>query len=74
MAADKITATITEFCAMSGIGRSRVYELINAGVLESALIGERRFIIVDSYRRYVEQRLAAGGKMLRPGTRLVPSL
>ena len=50
---EPITATIPEFRRLSGIGRSRIYELLDAGQLESIHLGARRLIVVDSYRRLV---------------------
>jgi hypothetical protein len=56
---DRITATIPEFRRLSGIGRSRIYELLDAGELESIYVGARRLILVDSYRRLIERQRAA---------------
>ena len=64
-----ITAPVREFCALSGLGRTRVYELIGSGELESITIGKRRLIVLDSYRRLIEQRRAAGQKLPRPGAK-----
>ena len=35
-------------CAKVGIGRSKAYELANAGLLETVAIGNRRFVYLDS--------------------------
>jgi excisionase family DNA binding protein len=51
-----ITATIGEFCRISGIGRTRIYELIASGELDSISIGKRRLIVLDSYRRLIERQ------------------
>ena len=53
-----ITATIGSFCDISDIGRSKVYELLDAGDLESIKIGKRRLIVIDSYRRLIERQRA----------------
>jgi predicted DNA-binding transcriptional regulator AlpA len=53
-----ITAPIGEFCCMSGISRSRVYELIGDGSIESFTLGKRRLIVIDSYRRLIERQQA----------------
>jgi predicted DNA-binding transcriptional regulator AlpA len=53
---DIITATIPEFRRLSGISRSRIYELLDAGELESVHIGARRLVIVDSYRQLIERQ------------------
>ena len=51
-----ITATIGNFCEISDIGRSKVYELLDAGDLDSIKIGKRRLIVLDSYRRLIERQ------------------
>jgi excisionase family DNA binding protein len=56
---DRITAPVGEFCKLAGIGRSLVYEMIGDGRLDSILIGKRRLIVLDSYRRLVERSRAA---------------
>jgi excisionase family DNA binding protein len=45
---DRITATIDETCAATGIGRSSLYELIGKGEIASIKIGKRRLIDVKS--------------------------
>ena len=57
-----ITATIPEFRRLSGISRSRIYELLDRGEIESVHIGARRLIIIDSYRRLIKRRLAGDPK------------
>jgi hypothetical protein len=59
---DVITATIPRFREISGIGRSKIYELLDAGELESVHLGARRLIVIDSYRRLLGrlQREQAG--------------
>jgi excisionase family DNA binding protein len=42
-----------------GVGRTKVYELIAAGELESITIGRARRIPADSIRAYVERLRAA---------------
>lgn len=68
MEPDIITVPVGEpFKRISGLGHSRQYELLNAGELESIMIGRRRLIILESYRRLVERRQAEGKKLPRPG-------
>ena len=62
-----ITAPIGEFCILSGISRTIVYELIGRGELESVTIGKRRLVIIDSYRKMIERR--RGLKCARPGAK-----
>jgi hypothetical protein len=56
---DIITATIPRFREISGISRSRIYELLDAGELESVHVGARRLILIDSYRRMLARLRAA---------------
>jgi excisionase family DNA binding protein len=55
----QITATVSDFCHLTGIGRSLVYEMIGDGRLDSILIGKRRLIVLDSYRRLIERQRAS---------------
>jgi hypothetical protein len=55
-----ITCTIAAFVDLSGLGRSRIYELIDEGVIETIVIGKKRLVVLDSYRRLIDaQRTAA---------------
>jgi len=55
-----ITASIVNFCEMSDLGRSKVYELLDAGDLDSIKVGKRRLIILDSYHKLIERQRDAG--------------
>jgi excisionase family DNA binding protein len=59
ISSDLISTTIGDFCRLSGIGRSRVYELLDAGTLESVKIGKRRLILIDSYRKLIDHQRVA---------------
>lgn len=50
-----ITATVREFCALSGLGVTKTYEMIDDGSLNSVKIGKRRLIVIDSYRRLLDR-------------------
>src|SRR4051812_31893615 len=55
------------FQQKTGIGRSRQFELIAKGDLESVMVGRRRLIIVSSYHAYLDrlrQRERGEGKRL----------
>jgi len=54
-----ITATISRFREISGISRSRIYEMLDAGELESVHVGARRLILIDSYQRLLAKLKAA---------------
>jgi excisionase family DNA binding protein len=50
----KITATVREACQMTGLGKTKLYELIANGKIETTTVGRRRLINVESLRRLVE--------------------
>jgi excisionase family DNA binding protein len=45
--------TVNDAAAYSGIGRTRLYELIGTGDLEAIKAGKRTLIVADSLRRYL---------------------
>ena len=56
--AEPITASVKEFCRLSGLCRDKVYELIKDGTLDSFMCGKLRLISVDSYRRWVVEQIS----------------
>lgn len=42
------TCTINEACRAAGLGRTKLYELIRCGVLETSTVVRRRFVLVPS--------------------------
>jgi hypothetical protein len=52
---ERITSTVTQFIRRSGLGRTKVYEMLAAGELESAKLGATRVIIEQSYYRLLAQ-------------------
>lgn len=50
---EAITATVQRFLGISGRGKTKVWELIHDGTLETIVIGRRRLIVLDSYRRLI---------------------
>lgn len=48
--------------ALGGIGRTTIYELINARELTKVNIGARAFITDESLRAYVDRLTAAAAK------------
>ncbi len=65
-----ITATIPEFRRLTGISRSRTYELLEAGEIESIHIGSRRLILMESFHRLIERRRAAAQTVASQAPRL----
>ena len=48
---DRITCTIAEACAASGLGRTKIYEAIGDGRLRATKVDNRRLIFVASLLR-----------------------
>ena len=49
--AQRLACTIDEACRATGIGRTKLYEEISAGRIESVTIGKRRLVLVPSLLR-----------------------
>lgn len=50
-----ITATIKDFCVLSGLCRTQVYNMLRDGKIRGVKIGIRRLIVLDSYRDLLHQ-------------------
>jgi excisionase family DNA binding protein len=50
---DKLLYRPKEACAMLGIGRDKLYDLLRSGRLDSLKDGGARFITADALRAYV---------------------
>jgi excisionase family DNA binding protein len=46
--AQRLSCTVAEACAATGLGRTKLYELIGAGSVATTLIGRRRLVSVKS--------------------------
>lgn len=46
--AERITCTIDEACQATGLGRTKLYELIGSERLRTTTIGRRRLVLVSS--------------------------
>lgn len=51
----RLLLTPTEAAEALGIGRSKLYELMRAGLVESVLIGTARRVPEDALHAYVQQ-------------------
>ncbi|MFP5377353.1 MAG: helix-turn-helix domain-containing protein [Acidimicrobiia bacterium] len=66
---DKLLLTVEETAGLIGIGRTKVFELIASGVLESVRIGGARRVPTAAVADYVERlRSEAGGRRLETAT------
>lgn len=50
----RLTCTIPEACEVSGLGRTKLYELIGNGRLDTRTIGRRRLVVVRSLTGLLE--------------------
>lgn len=48
-----ITVSVNQACIMLGIGRTKMYELINGGQLKTGKVGRRTLVLTDSIRAFV---------------------
>ncbi len=55
----RLTVRIADAVTMLGIGRSKVYELIGTGEIETIKLGSATLILVDSITALVERRRRA---------------
>jgi excisionase family DNA binding protein len=51
---ERLTCTVAEACEATGLGRTKLYELIGDGRIDTATIGRRRLVKVRSLRRLLE--------------------
>lgn len=50
---ERPTCTIKEACRAVGLGRTKLYELINGGSLKTTTIGRRRLVLVPSLLKHL---------------------
>ena len=56
MSAEPICVRVATAVKLTGIGRSTLYELINAGEIETVKVGRSTFIRFQSLKRLFEKR------------------
>lgn len=54
--AELISVKIPEAVRLTGLSRSRIYELMRSGDIEYAKVGSSTLILVDSLRGFIKQR------------------
>jgi len=52
--AQRLTCTIAEACQATGLGRTKLYELIGDGCLVTTTIGRRRLVLVRSLQLLID--------------------
>jgi excisionase family DNA binding protein len=58
--AQRLSCTITEACEVTGLGRTKLYELIGSGCLATTTVGRRRLVLVRSLRTLLEANTSKG--------------
>jgi excisionase family DNA binding protein len=56
--AERFTCTINEACKVTGLGRTKLYEIIGAGHVATTAIGRRRLVVVRSLLSFLESRVS----------------
>jgi len=51
-----ITVRVRDACRLTGIGRSKLYELIAAGDIETIKVGRITLLLVSSLQRFIDQQ------------------
>jgi len=46
--AQRLTCTVAEACEVTGLGRTKIYELIGNGRVTTTTVGRRRLVMVQS--------------------------
>jgi excisionase family DNA binding protein len=71
--AQRLACTINEACRAIGLGRTKLYELISEGRVETTMIGRRRLVLVRSLLALVDENAAGGAVALHSETFAEPS-
>jgi excisionase family DNA binding protein len=57
--AERISCTIHEACEATGLGRTKLYELIGSGQLITTTVGRRRLVVVRSLLALLDPTMSA---------------
>lgn len=56
---ERLSCTVDEACVVTGLGRTKLYELIGSGQVITITIGRRRLVIVRSLLDLVDKEISA---------------
>ncbi len=56
--AQRLSCTIAEACEATGLGRTKLYEEMSAGRVQTTTIGKRRLVLVPSLLRLLNPPMA----------------
>jgi len=54
---ERPTCTVAEACDAIGLGKTKFYELMGAGAVETISVGRRRLVRVPSLLRFLDQQV-----------------
>jgi excisionase family DNA binding protein len=57
---EPISVKIPEAVRLTGLSRSRIYELMRSGDIEFAKVGSSTLILVESLREFIQSRRSSG--------------
>ena len=60
-----LVTSVNGACRALDVGRDRLYDMINGGLIESFLDGDRRKIVIASIERYIAERVKNSKKIER---------
>ena len=60
--AQRLTCTIDDACEVTGLGRTKLYELIGAGRIVTTTIGRRRLVVVRSLLALLDTTCRTNGR------------
>jgi excisionase family DNA binding protein len=60
--AQRLTCTIAEACEVTGLGRTKLYELIGHGQITTTTIGRRRLVQIRSLLSLIEGNQSHAGR------------
>jgi len=63
--AQRLSCTIAEACEVTGLGRTKLYELIGDGHLATATVGRRRLVLVRSILSLIESHSSEANRRNR---------
>ncbi len=66
---ERLTCSVAEASQAIGLSRSKIYELMSGGEVQSVTIGRRRLVSVSSLFRLTGQRPGQGGPAPATGRR-----
>lgn len=55
---DRGTCSVDDAITVTGLGRTKIYELLGKNALRSIRVGGRRLIVVDSLRQMIDGEAA----------------